>query len=210
LYTDRYSTMKPETKPRAARPGKRHITTVARRLFENEGIQASGMDRIAAECGVTKRTLYYHFPSKDDLIVAALLEPSPISLTLTDEPPARQLLSVFDNLARWFAEPTFRGCPYVNAVAETGEAHPARVAAITQKDRRFAYLLHLTTAAGASDPAALAMQIQLLFEGAVATTVVRRGTSFASVAKDAARRLMASYGVTLPKRKSRVSGPRRR
>jgi AcrR family transcriptional regulator len=202
--------MRPLPKPRAARPGKHHITTVARRLFENDGIQASGMDRIAAECGVTKRTLYYHFPSKDDLIVAALLEPSPISLTLTDEPPAQQLLSLFDKLARWFAEPTFRGCPYVNAVAETGEAHPARIAAITQKDRRFMYLRKLTTAAGASDPAALAAQIQLVFEGAVATTVVRRGTSFASVGKDAARRLMASYGVALPKRKSRVSGSGRR
>lgn len=202
--------MRPLAKSRAARPGKHHITAVARRLFEDEGIQASGMDRIAAECGVTKRTLYYHFPSKDDLIVAALLEPSPVSLTLTDEPPAQQLLSLFDKLARWFAEPAFRGCPYVNAVAETGEGHPARIAAITQKDRRFAYLRTLTTAAGASDPAALAKQIQLLFEGAVATTVVRRGTAFASVAKDAARRLMASYGVAVPKRKSRVSGSRRR
>jgi AcrR family transcriptional regulator len=202
--------MTTRTGARPARPGKRHITAIARRLFENDGIQASGMDRIAAECGVTKRTLYYHFPGKDDLIVAALLEPSPISTALTDEPPALQLLGLFDRLAAWFAEPTFRGCPYVNAVAETGEAHPARIAAITQKDRRFAYLRTLTTAAGARDPEALAAQIQLLFEGAVATTVVRRGTSFARVAKDAARRLMASYGVTVPERKARVSGSRRR
>jgi AcrR family transcriptional regulator len=193
---------------RPARPGKHHITATARRLFENDGVQASGMDRIAAECGVTKRTLYYHFPSKDDLIVAALLEPSPISLTIGDEPAAQQLLALFDKLAAWFAQPLFRGCPFVNAVAETGESHPARAAAITQKDRRFVYLRTLCERAGASDPITLARQIQLLFEGAVATTVIRRGTSYAYTAKDAARRLMDSYGIALPRTRSRATRTR--
>ncbi|WP_244486043.1 TetR/AcrR family transcriptional regulator [Bradyrhizobium viridifuturi] len=77
-----------------------------------------GVDTIAAEIGISKRTLYNHFPSKDALIEAYLqrrfVQPRP-----SDKPPAEQILATFDSLERRFAAKDFRGCPFVNAVASS-------------------------------------------------------------------------------------------
>ena len=96
------------------------IVDTADRLFYGQGIRAVGVDTIAAEIGISKRTLYNYFPSKDDLIVAYLqrrLRPAPPS----DLPPAEQILGNFDRLERLFSIGVFRGCPFVNAVAEIKE-----------------------------------------------------------------------------------------
>src|SRR5437660_1635277 len=90
------------------------------RLFYGQGIRAVGVDTIAAEIGISKRTLYNHFPSKDDLIVAYLsrrIRPVEVS----DRPPAEQILGDFERLERSFASGVFHGCPFVNAVAELKE-----------------------------------------------------------------------------------------
>ena len=97
------------------------ILETADRLFYGQGIRAVGVDTIAAEIGISKRTLYNHFPSKDDLIVAYLsrrLRPAAPS----DRPPLEQILGAFDRLERTIATGVFRGCPFVNAVAELKEA----------------------------------------------------------------------------------------
>src|SRR5436305_14943860 len=96
----------------------------ADRLFYRQGIRVVGVDTIAAEIGISKRTLYNYFPSKDDLIVAYLqrrLQVAPPS----DLPPAEQILGNFDRLERTFSVGVFRGCPFVNAVAEIKEASHA-------------------------------------------------------------------------------------
>src|SRR6202035_3697528 len=101
-------------------PMKERILETADRLFYLQGIRAVGVDTIAAETGISKRTLYNHFPSKDELIVAYLTRRfRPISAS--DAPPAEQVLAEFDRLERNFASDGFRGCPFVNAVAELGE-----------------------------------------------------------------------------------------
>src|SRR5258708_17993774 len=101
------------------------ILDTAGRLFYGQGIRAVGVDTVAAEAGISKRTLYNYFPSKDELISAYLsrrFKPVP----LTDQPPARQILGNFDRLERSFSSGRFRGCPLVNAVAELKEpAHAA-------------------------------------------------------------------------------------
>src|SRR5215510_15598559 len=87
------------------------ILDVADRLFYRQGIRFIGVDTVAAEIGISKRTLYNYFPSKDDLIVAYLsrrLRPVPIS----DLPPAEQILGNFDRLERTFSAGVFRGCPF--------------------------------------------------------------------------------------------------
>src|ERR1700691_2039346 len=96
---------------------KERILDTADRLFYLKGIRAIGVDTIAAETGISKRTLYNHFPSKDALISAYLgwrCWPIPVSET----PPAEQILRPFDRLERGFSDKGFRGCPFVNAVAE--------------------------------------------------------------------------------------------
>src|SRR5258708_25428926 len=100
---------------------KERILETAERLFYLQGIRAVGVDTIAAEIGISKRTLYNHFPSKDELIAAYLerrFKPAPPS----DKPPLEQILGTFDRLERGFASKGFRGCPFVNAVAEMGAA----------------------------------------------------------------------------------------
>src|SRR5207244_2368243 len=100
------------------------------RLFYGHGIRAVGVDTVAAETGISKRTLYNYFPSKDDLIVAYLSRRLRPAVT-SELPPAEQILDDFERLERSFASGRFRGCPFVNAVAELGEpAHPANKIAI--------------------------------------------------------------------------------
>src|SRR5260370_5151496 len=98
---------------------KERILETADRLFYLQGIRAVGVDTIAAEIGISKRTLYNHFPSKDELIAAYLarrFRQTPSS----DKPPVEQILGTFDSLDRRFATKEVAGCPFVNAVAELG------------------------------------------------------------------------------------------
>jgi AcrR family transcriptional regulator len=87
------------------------------KLFYLQGIRAIGVDTIAAEIGISKRTLYNHFPSKDALI-AAYLERRFVLPRPSDKPAAEQILATFDSLERRFSAKDFRDCPFVNAVAE--------------------------------------------------------------------------------------------
>src|SRR5215471_18875555 len=112
------------------------ILETADRLFYQQGIRVVGVDTIADEIGISKRTLYNYFPSKDDLIVAYLerrLRPRPLS----DKPPAEQILGDFARLERAFADRGFHGCPFVNAVAELKEpGHAANRIAFGFKEQR--------------------------------------------------------------------------
>jgi AcrR family transcriptional regulator len=164
------------------------------RLFYRQGIRAVGVDTIAAEIGISKRTLYNHFPSKDALIVAYLsrrlkpIEPS-------DVPPAEQILADFDRLERSFAARSFRGCPFVNAVAELGQpAHPANAIAIAFKEQRRTWFRELLTRLGVTDPDFLATQLLLLVDGAIAAALVRGDPKMARAGKEAARVLLQAAG----------------
>src|SRR5512143_1633436 len=104
---------------------KERILRTADRLFYLQGIRAIGVDTIAAEIGISKRTLYNHFPSKDALIEAYLerrfVRPPPSEPAASAKTAVDQILATFDSLERRFASPDFRGCPFVNAVAEVGQ-----------------------------------------------------------------------------------------
>src|SRR5215468_6987152 len=93
------------------------ILETADRLFYGQGIRAMGVDTVAAEIGISKRTLYNHFPSKDALI-AAYLQRRLRLLPTSTRPPAQQILEEFERLERAFASDGFSGCAFVNAVAE--------------------------------------------------------------------------------------------
>jgi AcrR family transcriptional regulator len=177
------------------------ILETADRLFYGQGIRAVGVDTIAAEIGISKRTLYNYFPSKDELIVAYLsrrLRPAPAS----DLPPLQQILGAFERLERTFASSVFRGCPFVNAVAELKEPnHAANRIALAFKDQRRAWLRDLLGRLGVADPDTLAMQLQILVDGAIATALVRGDPKVAVTARDAACVLLAAAGVKVPGRR---------
>ncbi len=169
----------------------------ADRLFYQRGIRAVGVDTIAAEAGISKRSLYDTFPSKDALVAAYLrdrIRPLPAS----DAPPTAQVLSLFDQLHSRFATGDFRGCPFVNAVTELAQdCQNARAIALQFKEDRRRHISHLLTQAGVADADALASQIALLLEGAIATMLVRQDAMVAHQARDAAAVLMRAAGAAM-------------
>jgi len=171
-------------------PMAERILEAADRLFYRKGIRAVGVDTVAAEAGISKRSLYDTFASKDALVAAYLrqrVQPLPAS----DRPPAAQVLALFDQLHARFAKGDFRGCPFVNAVTELAEdCETARAIALGYKEERRRHIASLLTTAGSSNPDPLASQIALLFEGAIASMLVRQDPAVAIQARDAAAVLM--------------------
>ena len=188
---------------------KERILETADRLFYLRGIRAIGVDTIAAEIGISKRTLYNHFPSKDALI-SAYLERRFVQPRDSDKSPVEQILGTFDSLERRFASKDFRGCPFVNAVAEVGpESRPVRKIAVAFKESRRLWFRDLLVQIGVADPEALATQLVLLVDGSIAQDLVRDDPAMARAAKDAAKVLLSGAGVRLdsPPSRSRQKSP---
>ena len=166
------------------------ILAAADKLFYTQGIRAVGVDAIAEEAKVSKRTLYNHYPAKDDL-VAAYLTARFRHVPPSDAPARSQILGYFERLEKMFAEGGFRGCPYVNAVTEIGDRkHAATHIAVQFKEQRLAWYRTLLERMGARDPAGLALQLQLLVEGAISAALVRNDPSVARAARAAAEVLL--------------------
>src|SRR3979411_2719726 len=171
------------------------ILETADRLFYLRGIRAVGVDTIPAEIDISKRTLYNHFPSKDELIAAYLrrrFNQPPAS----DKPPAEQILATFDSLERRFASKDFRGCPFVNAVAELGpEDKAVRKIAVAFKESRRGWVRDLLMQLNVANADDLATQLTLLVDGSIAQDLVRDDPLMARAAKAAARVLLKNAGV---------------
>jgi AcrR family transcriptional regulator len=182
--------------PLPAKPAmKDRILETADRLFYLQGIRAVGVDTIAAEIGISKRTLYNHFPSKDALISAYLarrfVAPRP-----SEKPPLDQILGTFDSLERRFSAKDFRGCPFVNAVAELGsEDQSVRKIAIAFKESRRLWFRDLLVQLAVPDAEGLATQLAVLVDGSIAQDLVRNDPAMARAAKAAATVLLENAGV---------------
>ena len=181
-------------------PMSERILQTADRLFYGKGIRAVGVDAIAATAGISKRSLYDTYPSKEALVEAYLrrrVRPAPAS----DEPPAARVLELFQRLHDWFAGGDFRGCPFVNAVAELGDdCSAARRIAAQYRAERMGLVRDWLAEAGAREPERLAVQIMLLADGAIASMLVHGDPGVAWTATDAARALMRAAGVRMPDR----------
>jgi AcrR family transcriptional regulator len=167
------------------------------RLFYRQGIRAVGVDAIAADLGISKKTLYRLFPSKDDLILAYLngrFRPLPAN---SNKPPAEQILANFDWIARSMSSAKdFRGCAFLNAIAELGdEDGEARDLAISYKESRRLWYRQLLTQLDVDDPDTLATQLALLIDGAYAAMLVRKDPAMMQAAIAAARILLKNAGV---------------
>ena len=174
---------------------RRAMLDAAIREFQAHGYDGASMDAIAASSDVSKRTLYNHFPSKDALI-AAYLERRFVHARPSDKPPAMQILGTFDSLERRFAAKDFRGCPFVNAVAELGPTDRAvKKIAIAFKESRRVWFRERLTELGVADADALATQLVLLVDGSIAQDLVRDDPAMARAAKEAAKVLLRNAGV---------------
>jgi AcrR family transcriptional regulator len=150
------------------------LIETAGNLFNRYGFHATGVDRIVAVAKVAKKTLYAHFPSKEDLILAALSQKRaffadkflPDVAAASDNPRGR-LLALFEMAKGWFQDPDFFGCIFINAAVEYSEpGHPINIAAREFKAVLRNVAREQAVQGGAADPDTLADQIHLLFEGA--------------------------------------------
>ncbi|MEU9209852.1 TetR/AcrR family transcriptional regulator [Streptomyces sp. NPDC048415] len=167
----------------------------AEELFYGRGIQSVGMDDIRGASGVSLKRLYQLFPAKERL-VEAYLERRDIRWRQRlaehvdrHEEPGERILAVFDWLRRWFAEPGFRGCAWINAYGELGTTSPRVTAQVSAHKAAFKdYLRSLVANAGL--PSSVADQLYLLAEGAMVTAGITRSTEPAEQAAEAARLLV--------------------
>lgn len=174
------------------------LLAVAARLFCREGIHATGVDRILAEAGVAKATLYRNFGSKENLITAVLrYEGEQWRRWFFDVLDARQvsgrdaLIAMFEVLAEWFRMDTYYGCAFINAVGEHDKTDPAvRDLALEHKYAILDRIRAEAVTAGALDPDTLTHWMALLIDGAIVTAMITRDAACAAVAQDAARVLI--------------------
>jgi AcrR family transcriptional regulator len=153
------------------------ILATAADLFVSQGIVSTGVAQIAREAGVSKRTLYELFNTKDDLVRDYLNAADRTQLTTlanTEGSATERLLSIFDpGNFESTAVDVQRGCVFVNASVEFPETdHPAHQAARDHKTRFTAQLADFAREGGASDPELLARQLTLLYDGAASRSTV--------------------------------------
>jgi AcrR family transcriptional regulator len=153
---------------------RQQILETASQLFYQKGIQHVGINEVIAVSGVAKRTLYRHFPSKDDLICAVMQHQAAQWISWFEAAVAdkggtakERLLATFDVLQAWYAQPDFWGCPFINAVLEIADAsHPAHHISTQLRETIRLYIMQLASEAGIHDPASFSQQYLLLIGGA--------------------------------------------
>ncbi len=177
-----------------------HIIDVAIRLFCEHGFHATGVDRIMREAKVSKKTLYNHFRSKDELILAALQQHDSVfrnnfvkDVEQLANTPEGQLIAIFDAAEAWFSKQNFFGCMFVNVVGEYSDpTSPMRDVSRNFKQMIWRYIVSLCVEAGAKNPEKLANELALLFEGAIVTAQISGSALSASTAKNVAKQLLAA------------------
>jgi len=180
---------------------KDHLVETAASLFEQNGYHATGIDTILATSGVAKMTLYNHFKSKEDLIVAALaLRDTQFMARLDKQVQAAgelaedRMLAIFDALETWFRSDSFQGCLFVAATHEyANRAHPIHQQAATHKRHIFEYLLNLAQDGDRFDARAIAQQLLVLYEGAISVAHALDAPIAARQARRAAKAILASH-----------------
>lgn len=182
------------------------LVDAAMRVFYRQGFHASGLESILEEGGISRMTLYNHFKSKDELILAALRRRDEIFrnrmmkfVEASAASPRDRILAVFNFHEQWFTGKEFCGCMFINAAAEFADPRSAvRAVAAEHKRAIVRYLTDLCREGGFANPQHIADQLNLLIEGAIVTAQVvgqvqNGGTDAgapAQLARDMAQRIM--------------------
>jgi AcrR family transcriptional regulator len=175
------------------------VLDAAAELFYARGIRGVGLDTVIAASGVAKATLYAHFPTKEDLVLAYLDRADEAwqgklhaAADAAGRTPRAQLVGLFDALTEACARTGFRGCAFLNAAAESLAGTPVHAATVAHKDAVRAWVTGLAAAAGAADPAALGRELTLVLDGALAAGALLVQPDIAEQAAAAARTLVAA------------------
>jgi AcrR family transcriptional regulator len=186
--------------PRDSQRTRQGILDAAYVLFRRKGFTRVSMDEIAAATSVTKRTLYYHFKSKDQLLAAVLDVQHHLALaafrTFGDKlsgSPEDIIDALFRDLAVWSDKPRWAGSGFTRLVIELADlpGHPARTIARRHKAMLEAHLAELFAKAKVNSPRERAREVWLLSEGAISLILVHRDRSYAAAAAQAAKKLIS-------------------
>ena len=183
--------------------GRERVLATAYELFAKHGTRGVGVDRIIAESGVAKMTLYRNFASKDELILAFLerREERWTRAWLQAEverratTPAQRMLAIFDTFGEWFALDTFEGCSFINVMLELPEpGNPVRDACVRHLAEIRRFLAGLAEEAGIADPDAFARQWHILMKGSIVSAA--EGDALAAArARELGSLLLDRHGV---------------
>ena len=193
-------------------PGARRVLDAASELFYERGIHAVGVDTISEAAGVSKKTLYDRFGSKDALVVSYLQHRDArwrahvaAALQAVPEPGPERVLTIFDAAISWSDDNSPKGCSAINARAEVSDSDGAR-SVFPEVTRQKVWLLdlfaELSREAGISDPEATAQSLMLLYEGAIVTVGMHTFAEPFVVARAVARRLLGRPAMSVPSRSS--------
>ncbi|BEP47670.1 MULTISPECIES: TetR/AcrR family transcriptional regulator [Variovorax] len=191
----------------SALPARERILLTAHDLFYADGIRATGIDRVIAASGVTKVTFYRHFPSKDDLVRAFLDHRHARWMAWFVDALGRRgaheragnagaLLLLADAMAEWFADAAFRGCAFINAVAEVGGSVEGAAERAREHKREMVEVIAGLLPAALPARMALAQAAALGVDGAIVKAQMG-GAALAREAVDDLRRLLEALAATL-------------
>jgi AcrR family transcriptional regulator len=176
------------------------ILDAAYELFSRRGVRDVGIDEVIERAGVAKATLYRHFPSKDDLVLAFLERRERLWTREWLEAEARrggstpeeQVLAIFDAFNGWFRRDDFEACSFINTMLEMGPEHPAGRASVRQLENVRLIVQGLAEEAGLRDPDSFARSWQILAQGSI-VSAAEGDTEAAQRAKSMARRLLEEH-----------------
>jgi AcrR family transcriptional regulator len=183
------------------RPSRRdHLIDTAITLFCEHGYHATGIDRLLETAGVSKKTMYQHFRSKEELIYAALRQYDGVfrnnfmkAVESSGKTSKDKLLAIFDVAEAWFNDNNFFGCMFINAIGEYSEKEsPIREISKQFKKLMWVYVNDLAKDSGVADHETLTDELCLLLEGSIVTAQVSQNPNAASTAKKMAHHMIES------------------
>ena len=169
-------------------------------MFSTRGVRDVGVDEVIERAGVAKATLYSHFPSKDDLVLAFLEERErrwtvdwvEAGARGRGSEPTEQLLAIFDLFDEWFHREDFEGCAFINVMLEMGPDHPVGSASVRHLETIRAMVRRLADEAGLRDPRSFAGSWHILMKGSI-VQAVEGDLDAARHAKSMARSLIDAH-----------------
>ena len=187
--------------PRSGNETRTRIVATAARLFYQEGIRAVSVDAVAEKAKITKKTLYYHFRSKDDLIAAYLQAQDQSTLDLyarwfceIDGTAADKVRGLFLNFGRVADNPRWKGCGFLRTIAELASmpGHPAIKAGAAHKKRFESWLSSELRRLDVPDSQAVARKIVILLDGAATVMLIHRDVAYVQAAGKMAEELVTA------------------
>jgi AcrR family transcriptional regulator len=181
-------------------PARDRILDTSYELFSRRGVRAVGIDEVIERAGVAKATLYRHFPSKDDLVVAFLEQREErwtIGWVETEarrrgSSPEEQLLAIFDAFDEWFRREDFEACSFINVLLELGPQHAAGSASVQHLENIRSIVRNLAEEGGLREPDSFARSWHILMKGSI-IAAAEGDVEAAQRAQTMARRLIDDH-----------------